>query len=180
MVASDNGYQEIVSPLLSKGVDINALSESQITALSGASSRGFQEVEDLQVKAGVELKLGEPDEELAHLLETAAVNKRAEDPRDLEELVNFINSPSSAPAKKTKKKKKKVSQVRKSQSSKSLKIFPQLPDRISDQGQSQARKNFENFKSIKEKEAFLECLVCLETAEIPIYMCQGSGTHLIW
>ena len=75
-MASDNGYQEIVSPLLSKGVDINALSESQITALSGASSRGFQEVEDLQVKAGVELKLGEPDEELAHLLETAAGRRR--------------------------------------------------------------------------------------------------------
>ena len=27
-------------------------------------------------------------------------------------------------------------------------------------------------KSIKEKEADLECPVCMETAEVPIYMCQ--------
>ena len=27
-------------------------------------------------------------------------------------------------------------------------------------------------KSIKEKEADLECPVCMETAEIPIFMCQ--------
>ena len=35
-------------------------------------------------------------------------------------------------------------------------------------------------KSIQEKEAKLECPVCLETAEIPIFMCEGPGTHLIW
>ena len=29
-------------------------------------------------------------------------------------------------------------------------------------------------KSIKEKEADLECPVCMETAEIPIFMCQVS------
>ena len=33
-------------------------------------------------------------------------------------------------------------------------------------------------KSIKEKEAKLECPVCLVTAEAPIYMCPKS--HLIW
>ena len=33
-------------------------------------------------------------------------------------------------------------------------------------------------KSIKEKEAKLECPVCLVTAEAPIYMCPES--HLIW
>ena len=27
-------------------------------------------------------------------------------------------------------------------------------------------------KSIKEKEVDLECPVCMETAEVPIYMCQ--------
>ena len=42
MMASYNGSQEVVSLLLSKGVDINALSKRQITAL-----RGFQEVADL-------------------------------------------------------------------------------------------------------------------------------------
>ena len=29
-------------------------------------------------------------------------------------------------------------------------------------------------KSIKEKEADLECPICMETAEIPIFMCQVS------
>ena len=29
-------------------------------------------------------------------------------------------------------------------------------------------------KSIKEKEDDLECPVCMETAEVPIYMCQVS------
>ena len=29
-------------------------------------------------------------------------------------------------------------------------------------------------KSIKEKEVDLECPVCMETAEVPIYMCQVS------
>ena len=33
-------------------------------------------------------------------------------------------------------------------------------------------------KSIKEKEANLECPVCLVTAEAPIYMCPES--HMIW
>ena len=32
-------------------------------------------------------------------------------------------------------------------------------------------------KSVKEKEADLECPVCLETAEVPIYTCQEM--HLI-
>lgn len=45
--------------MLSKGVDINALLKRQITALGEACSRGFQEVVDLQVKAGAELELGE-------------------------------------------------------------------------------------------------------------------------
>lgn len=59
MVASYNGSQEVVSLVLSKGVDINALLKRQITALGEACSRGFQEVADLQVKAGAELELGE-------------------------------------------------------------------------------------------------------------------------
>ena len=33
-------------------------------------------------------------------------------------------------------------------------------------------------RSITEKEADLECPVCLETAEAPIFMCQEM--HLIW
>ena len=33
-------------------------------------------------------------------------------------------------------------------------------------------------QSIKEKEEHLECPVCLETAEAPIYMCQEM--NLIW
>ena len=33
-------------------------------------------------------------------------------------------------------------------------------------------------KSIKEKESELECPVCFETAEVPIFMC--SEMHLIW
>ena len=33
-------------------------------------------------------------------------------------------------------------------------------------------------KSIKEKESDLECPVCFETAEVPIYMCPEM--HLIW
>ena len=33
-------------------------------------------------------------------------------------------------------------------------------------------------KSIKEKESDLECPVCFETAEVPIFMC--SEMHLIW
>ena len=33
-------------------------------------------------------------------------------------------------------------------------------------------------KSMKEKESDLECPVCFETAEVPIFMC--SEMHLIW
>ena len=32
-------------------------------------------------------------------------------------------------------------------------------------------------KSIKEKEDDLECPICIETAEVPIYMCQVSDTY---
>ena len=103
-----------MSLLLSKEMDINALSEIQGTALSIACHRGFLEVADLLVKAGADLKLGDPTpllatrqgghRQLVHLLETAPRNK-AEDPRDLKELVNSINS-SSVPASQTKKKNK--------------------------------------------------------------------------
>ena len=46
------------------------------------------------------------------------------------------------------------------------------------QSESSARMVDFLTKSIKEKESDLECPVCLETAEVPIYMCPEM--HLIW
>ena len=55
MIASMKGHKDVVSRLICQGVDINALSDCQETALSLACQEGFQEVVKLLVKAGDKL-----------------------------------------------------------------------------------------------------------------------------
>jgi ankyrin repeat protein len=62
MIASNNGYSEIVKLLLTKGADVNYHSGNNITAISLASRNGHNDIKFLLINKGADPKYIEKTE----------------------------------------------------------------------------------------------------------------------